>query len=166
MAHFARLNANHEVTLIYLLDDSEILDPDTGDESETIGIVKCKLAHPGLNAGGGYWKQFSVDTLENQHLRGGTPFRKNYAGIGYTYDSSRDAFIPPQPYSSWILNETTCDWEAPVTFPTTEEVVIDGVTTPLYVYWDEDNLRWSAQDNAASTNYFRWDVSSLSWTQT
>ena len=134
MAHFARLNANHEVTLIYLLDDSEILDPDTGDESETIGIVKCKLAHSGLNAGGGYWKQFSIDTLENQHLRGGTPFRKNRVGVGYTYSQDLDGFIPPRPYNSWTLNTTTCAWESPIPEPSrTDDMIASGDKW----HWDE-----------------------------
>jgi hypothetical protein len=66
----------------------------------------------------GKWVQTSYNTFGGQHLLGGTPFRKNYAGIGYTYDKLRDAFIPPKPYNSWILNEDTCLWEAPVAYPT------------------------------------------------
>lgn len=74
----------------------------------------------------GEWIQTSYNTHGGVHLLGGTPLRKNYAGIGYTYDSTRDAFIPPQPYNSWTVNETTCLWEAPLTKP-------DGD-----YYWDED----------------------------
>ena len=63
------------------------------------------------------WKQTSYNTSGGVHLLGGTPFRKNHAGIGYTYDEDKDAFIPKQPYPSWTLNETTCLWEAPVAYP-------------------------------------------------
>jgi hypothetical protein len=77
-------------------------------------------------------KRTSYNTHGGQHKNGGTPFRKNYAGIGFTYDASRDAFIPPKPFASWILNETTCQWEAPVSHPNDEKVYS----------WDEDNSRW------------------------
>lgn len=80
----------------------------------------------------GEWIQTSYNTMGGQHSQGGTPLRKNYAGIGYTYDRVLDAFIPPQPYASWTLNENTCLWEAPKPYPT------DGK-----VYkWDEDSLDW------------------------
>ena len=62
----------------------------------------------------GTWVQTSYNTTGGQHLLGGTPLRKNYAGLGYTYDSTRDAFIPVQPYPSWVLNEDTCLWDCPV----------------------------------------------------
>ena len=81
---------------------------------------------------GGTWVQTSYNTHGGEHTLGGTPLRKNYAGIGYTYDADRDAFIPPKPFASWALNEDTCLWEAPVAMPT------DG---KLYV-WDEDSQSW------------------------
>ena len=65
----------------------------------------------------GEWIQTSYNTRAGQHDLGGTPLRKNYAGIGFSYDSTRDAFIPPQPYPSWILDEDSCQWEAPVAYP-------------------------------------------------
>lgn len=65
----------------------------------------------------GQWIQTSYNTIGGVHLNGGTPLRKNFAGIGYSYDSQRDAFIPPKPYASWILNEQTCLWEAPISYP-------------------------------------------------
>jgi hypothetical protein len=80
----------------------------------------------------GQWIQTSYNTHGGVHANGGTPLRKNYAGIGYTYDTEKDAFIPPQPYASWTLNDETCLWEAPVAMPT------DGK-----VYgWDEDAVNW------------------------
>jgi hypothetical protein len=69
------------------------------------------------------------------HSGGGTPFRKNYAGIGYTYDADRDAFIPPKPYASWVLNEQTCLWDAPVPMPE------DASPEKRYT-WDEDSINW------------------------
>jgi len=77
-------------------------------------------------------KRTSYNTIGGVHTGGGTPFRKNYAGIGYTYDAQRDAFIPPQPFASWTLNEQTCLWDAPVPMPT------DGC---MY-YWNEINKSW------------------------
>jgi hypothetical protein len=77
------------------------------------------------------WVQTSYNTQGGQHPEG-RPLRKNYAGIGYTYDEVRDAFIPPQPYASWGLNEATCQWEAPIAYPN------DGT---LYV-WDESTTAW------------------------
>jgi hypothetical protein len=76
----------------------------------------------------GQWIQTSYNTRGGVHALGGTPLRKNYAGVGFTYDANKDAFIPPNPYNSWTLNDDTCLWEAPLTYPT------DG---KLY-QWDED----------------------------
>ena len=78
------------------------------------------------------WVQTSYNTHGGVHSDGGTPLRKNYASIGDTYDTDRDAFIAPKPYTSWTLNETTCYWEAPVTRPDSD--------TPHH--WDEDSLTW------------------------
>ena len=78
------------------------------------------------------WKQTSYNTLKGVHLLGGTPFRKNYAGLGYKYDETRDAFIPPKPFNSWILNEETCYWDAPITYPD------DGQRYE----WNEENQTW------------------------
>jgi hypothetical protein len=80
----------------------------------------------------GTWIQTSYNTHGGEHRLGGTPLRKNYAGIGYTYDKTRDAFIPPQPYESWTLNEDTCLWEAPVAYPD------DG---NMYT-WNETDQQW------------------------
>jgi hypothetical protein len=80
----------------------------------------------------GEWIQTSYNTHSGVHATGGTPLRKNYAGIGYTYDRARDAFIPPQPFSSWLLNETTCLWNSPVAYPT------DG----KQYTWNESSQQW------------------------
>ena len=93
----------------------------------------------------GEWIQTSYNTFGGKHYTpdshdedGGVALRKNYAGLGYTYDKTRDAFIPPQPYSSWTLNEDTCQWDAPVPYPRTEEDDDPG----LEFLWKEDILNW------------------------
>jgi len=80
----------------------------------------------------GIWVQTSYNTYGGQHKLGGTPLRKNYAGIGYIYDSTRDAFYIPQPYPSWTLNETTCYWEPPVAYPDNGK----------NYEWNEDTTSW------------------------
>ena len=97
MAHFAKVNGNIVETVI-------VAEPEFFD-----GFV---------DSSPGEWIQPSYNTSGGVHLNGGTPLRKNYAGIGYTYDSERAAFIPPKPHASWILNEGTCLWDAPVAYPT------------------------------------------------
>jgi hypothetical protein len=81
---------------------------------------------------GGTWLQTSYNTSGGVHHAGGTPLRKNYAGIGYSYDPDRDAFIPPNPYASWNLNEDTCLWEPPTPKPTDNNMY----------EWDESDLDW------------------------
>lgn len=81
--------------------------------------------------------QTSYNTVNGVHSNGGTPLRKNYAAIGYTYDRDLDAFYPSQPYASWTLNETTCRWEAPVAMPTDDN----------YYTWNEDNQAWETSDD-------------------
>lgn len=84
------------------------------------------------NALGGTWVQTSYNTHGGVHTNGGEPLRKNYAGIGYTYDAARDAFIPPKPFDSWLLNEDTCSWDAPIPMPTGEG----------RFRWDETVQQW------------------------
>ena len=116
MAHYAFLDENNIVTEVIV----------GKDESNFDWEIKYGLFR------GQACKRTSYNTRGGVHLLGGTPFRKNFAGIGYTYDKDRDAFIPPKPYASWILNEDTCLWDAPVAYPT------DG---QRYV-WDEDKQQW------------------------
>ena len=95
------------------------------------------------------WKQTSYNTIGGVHLQGGTPFRKNFAGIGFKYDQTRDAFIPPTPYSSWTLNETTCLWEAPVAKPelTDEQQSQNNSKTHNWYYsWNEETQQWDLNE--------------------
>jgi hypothetical protein len=117
MAHFAKLDENNVVTEVHVVNNIELLAAD-GSESELLGVAFL------TRWSGGYsnWKQTSYNGR----------IRKNYAGIGYTYDQNRDAFIPPQPFPSWTLNEDTCLWEPPIAYPN------DG---KIY-YWVEDKQVW------------------------
>ena len=121
MAHFAKLDENNIVTQVIVV-SNEIA------TSENAGVTFINNLYKTSDT----WKQTSYNTVKNTHSLGGTPFRKNYACIGYTYDASKDAFIPPKPFNSWVLDETTCWWEAPVAYPS------DGKEYD----WDEDNTQW------------------------
>ena len=135
MAHFARLNEDNIVQEVIVISNDEILD-ENGNESESIGIQICKnlfqydpdiLAEVGVSTGpvDTIWKQTSY----NNNIR----FR--YAGEGYTYNSTLDAFIPPKPYESWILDNSTVDWTEPLTYPTLTQEQFDSGS---YYVWDED----------------------------
>ena len=100
-------------------------------------VIEQDVIDSGLFGDPSLWVQTSYNTYGGQHPEG-RPLRKNYAGIGYTYDPVRDAFIPPQPYPSWVLNEETCLWEAPVPYPD------DGNG----YYWDETTLSWVSTGEA------------------
>jgi hypothetical protein len=95
-------------------------------------VAKPEFFATFVDSSPGEWIQTSYNTHGGVHATGGTPLRKNYAGIGYTYDRARDAFIPPQPFSSWLLNETTCLWNSPVAYPT------DG----KQYTWNESSQQW------------------------
>jgi hypothetical protein len=132
MASFAKLNNNIVERVESVV--NEVIKDSNGIEQENIGIEFLKTLYNEPNA---IWKQTSYNTNGGVHSNGGTPFRKNHAGIGFTYDLQRDAFIPPKPYNSWILNETTCNWEAPVAYPQ------DGNKYK----WNEQTLSWDLLDN-------------------
>ena len=126
MAHFAKIGLNNKVIGVHVLHDNVLKDAN-GAEQEVLGIDFLTKLH-----GWAIWKQTSYNTKGGVHTLGGTPFRKNYAGIGHTYDEDRDAFIPPKLYPSWILNEDTCYWEAPVAYPD------DGKKYE----WNEETTSW------------------------
>ena len=120
MAHYAFLDENNVVTEV-------IVGKDEGEDNTDWEV------HYG-NFRGQTCKRTSYNTQGGVHSTGGTPYRKNYAGIGYTYDAQRDAFIPPKPFESWTLDEETCLWNPPVAMPT------DGG----FYTWDEENQAWVA----------------------
>lgn len=116
MAHFAEIDANNIVLRVVSVANEELLD-ENGQESEAKGINFCQSMF------GGNWVQTSYNGR----------FRKNYAGVGFVYDAQRDAFIPPKPYASWVINENKCIWKAPIPHPQ------DGKS----YFWDEASLSWS-----------------------
>jgi hypothetical protein len=119
MAHFAEIDENNIVTRVLVVGDDQ---EHRGQEflADDLGL-------------GGTWLKTSYNTQGGVHTLGGTPFRKNYAGIGYSYDSERNAFIPPKPFASWLLNEETCNWNAPVQMPVEEG---------KFFRWNEELLNW------------------------
>ena len=133
MASFAKIGLNNKVIEVVSVSNESLKDANNV-EREELGVELLKeLTHWPI------WKQTSYNTLAGQHLLGGTPFRKNHASIGYTYDDDRDAFIPSKPYASWILNETTCQWEAPVTQP---ELTQEQIDNKNYYSWNEETQQW------------------------
>ena len=126
MASFAKIGLNGKVIEVLSV-NNEVLKDANGVEQEALGIdFLTKLT------GWAIWKQTSYNTFKGVHSNNGTPLRKNHAGVGYTYDENRDAFIPPKPFEGWILNEDTCLWIPPVPMPK------DG-----YRYeWDNTTLSW------------------------
>jgi hypothetical protein len=134
LAHFAKLDENNIVTFVTVGRQE-----DDGQEAELSART------------GDVYKQTSYNTRGGVHYTDGVPsedqtkaFRKNYAGLGYTYDAGRDAFVPPKPYASWVLNEDTCLWDAPVAMP--EDA---GTGEPPKRYeWDEDTISWVEVDAA------------------
>ena len=142
MAHFAELD-NNNVVLRVVVVGNDCVPSDEHIDGETWCINFFK---------GGTWKQTSYNHN----------FRKQYAGIGYTYDAAKNKFLSPQPHDSWALDAND-DWQAPVTYPT---ITTYGSNDPLDIYlisWDEDNLRWTATDHEDPINNFNWDASALAW---
>ena len=121
MAHFCELDSNNVVKQVIVVSNADTSTAQ-GEEKESIGIAFCERLL------GGTW----VKTSYNAKIR------KNYAGIGYTYDKDRDAFIPPKPYASWLLNETTCLWNAPMPYPTD----LGTPNVPKMYTWNEETRTW------------------------
>lgn len=124
MAHFAEIDSNNIVTRVLVVGNDQ---EDRGQE-----FLATDLAL------GGTWKKTSYNTSGGVHSNGGTPFRKNYAGVGYTFDASKDAFIAPTPFPSWVLNEDTCLWNAPTPMPVEEGKMFTWVEADLN--WQEVEL--------------------------
>ena len=125
MAHYTFLDNNNIVTEV-------IVGKNEGEENIDWEV------HYG-NFRGQVCKRTSYNTSGGIHSSGGIPYRKNYAGIGYSYDEQRDAFIPPKPYASFVLNEDTCLWEAPIIKP---ELTEAEVLARSSYRWDEETLDW------------------------
>ena len=142
MAHFAEIRSDNNTALRVIVIGEQQL----GTYPET------------------YWKRTSYNTIRNTHRNGETPFRGNYAGIDSIYDVTNDIFYGPQPYSSWSLNLSIADWEAPVAFPSSTTY---GDNVQYQIQWDEDNLRWiGIADDPRGSNKFEWIPDISSWIST
>ena len=124
MAHYARLDENNVVTQVIVVDNKDITDPHTGEEDEILGIAFCKKLL------GGKWVQTSYNGS----------IRKRYAGVGYSYNKALDAFVPPSPFPSYVLNPETADWESPV--GPAPELTAEQVEAGSRYQWDEENGEW------------------------
>lgn len=134
MAHFAQLDENNVVLTVIVVGNDVIRDPETGRESEEIGIQFCKNH---INDQNSKWKQTSY----NRRIR------KHYAGPGYTYNEAIDAFVPPKPFESWILNEETAEWVSPLG-PAPE--LTDEQRITKYYAWNEETAQWNLSDLATT----------------
>ena len=157
MAHWAEVNKNNIVTRVTVGNNNE------SDEGYQWLVDNL----------GGTWLKTSYNTYGNSHSMGGAPFRGNYAGIGFKYREDLDAFIPPKPYDSWVLNEDTCLWEAPLVYPGGQYSWSEEETTwvpapqpyPSWVWNDEFN-QWESptpRPNPSGSEVYAWDEESASW---
>ena len=140
MAYFAKLGTGNIVEQVISINNSVITD-NNGIEQEQLGVDFINKLYNTRDV----WKKTSYNTIAGVHNYGGVAFRKNYAGIGYQYDQQRDAFIPPKPFNSWVLNEDTCQWQSPIPYPITNtQNLINEFGNPqndLYK-WNESTLTW------------------------
>ena len=154
MASFAKINDDNEVLAVLTLDNENCVNSE-GVETESVGQQWLETHN---NWPADKWIQTSYNTLNNEHLLSGTPFRGNFASIGFTWDPSNNIFWPPKPYPSWVKNTTTAAWDPPIARPSlTEEQNsqntkpdADTPATHNWVYtWNESNGSWDLTDTYA-----------------
>ena len=151
MAHFAELDSSNEVLRVVVISNDDV-DANGGDYSSQAETYVSNLIPYSEN--GVAWKQTSYNG--NQ--------RKQYAGIGLTYDAAKDKFISPKPFDSWVLNSND-DWEAPVAYPNVDEIN----SNPIEILWDETNQKWIGKtytgDDLQTETDYEWDYTGLSWNE-
>ena len=162
MAHFAKLSDANLVLAIHVVSDEDMQD-ENGVEQESVGVTFLNNLH-----GWPHWKQTSYNTKGGVYYTPNTndvdpdqtkAFRKNYAEIGGKYDSTKDAFIPVKPFTSWVLDETSCQWKAPVDMPTSPN---DAYGEPYARRWNETDSRWEIEDDETIGHKY-WDTSTEAW---
>lgn len=144
MAHFAKLGFGNLVEKVIAVNNDILLENGVEIEQKGIDFLFAITRHPN-------WKKTSYNTAAGIHKLGGIPFRKNYAAIGYTYDETRDAFIPPKPYNSWTLDENKCTWNPPKPFPIDYSTVF--VTQPM-----------TEEQKVIAEKIYKWDENLQEWT--
>ena len=161
MAHFAKINDDNEVLSILYIDNEKIQNSE-GVETESIGQQYLQTHN---NWPAEKWIQTSYNTENNTHRDGKTPFRGNYAGIGYIWDEDNQIFWPKQPFASWTKNTSTASWDPPITAPSVNTyTAADSSTQPWLIYWDEaayqanNSKGWEATKEGAS-DVFEWNGS-------
>ena len=151
MAHFAELNSDNEVIRVVVISNDDVAANGGDYSSQAETFVSNLIPHL---TGGTSWKQTSYNN--NQ--------RKQYAGLGYTYDATKNKFILPKPFDSWSLDSND-DWIAPVTYPNVNKISSDVVS----IIWDEDNQKWLGKtftgENLQTETNYEWDASGLSWSE-
>ena len=141
MAHFAKLGANGKVIAVLTLNNSDMLNAD-GVEDESVGQQYLEIHN---NWPAQMWVQTSYNTQVGQHKLGGTPFRGNYAGIGYTWDEDDQIFWPKKPYASWVKNTTEARWQSPIgDAPALTE---EEIAAHKGYVWNEANQSWDLTDS-------------------
>ena len=156
MAHFAKIDDDDKTVLNVEVIEDDVLDPNnTGTEDESLGVAFLANIHGWSN-----WKKTSYNTYQDGHLKGGTPFRGNFASIGGTYDSVNDIFLDNKYFPSWVLDLSKADWAPPVVYPTVLEY---GDPVKYYMpSWDEDNQKWVS---ITPTDIHEWDPDTSSWSE-
>tara|TARA_A100001011_G_scaffold112167_1_gene118637 strand:- start:320 stop:778 length:459 start_codon:yes stop_codon:yes gene_type:complete len=151
MAHFAELNSSNEVLRVVVISNDDVAANGGDQHADAETFVASIVPH---STDGTSWKQTSYNNN----------FRKQYAGLGFTYDATKDKFILPKPFTSWSLNSND-DWIAPITYPNVNEIS----SNPVSLSWDEDNQKWlgktfAGDDHSTVTNY-QWDNINLQWNE-
>ena len=169
MAHFAKLGSNGKVIQVLTLNNSDMLNAD-GVEDESVGQQYLETHN---NWPAQMWIQTSYNTSGGQHRDGGTAFRGNYAGIGYTWDEDNEIFWPKKPYASWTKNTSTASWDAPITYPTITDDAEDPVVWNWSITWNEtayqaDNTKgWEGTkrniDGTDHTDTATYDWNGTAW---
>ena len=169
MAHFAKLGANGKVIQVLTLDNKDMLNAD-GVEDEAVGQQYLERHN---NWPAQMWIQTSYNTAGGQHRNGGTAFRGNYAGIGYTWDEDNEIFWPKKPHASWTKNTSTASWQAPITYPSVTDDGADPVVWRWQITWNEtayqaDNTKgWEATkynvDRTDHSDTATYDWNGSSW---
>jgi len=165
MAHYAKIGLNNKVIAVAPVDDSIVINADNREDDD------LAITHLVRTTGWPHWVKCSYNTKAGKHRNSDgnesdtqeKALRKNYPGIGWTYDEDRDAFIPPKPFSSWILDEDTCIWKAPVDLPTENYRTGEDLNLPYPINWNEENQRWQAANSHTEDDDKYWDPSTSTW---